>query len=226
MAAKSKTTAVRETEAARVERLARLEGPESIAGIPGPGRWLLAEFEPTTLFSLKISSATSSVGRTLVVPTPYAIKMALVDAGFRIGLSDNECDALLKQLVHIEVRISPASEVVVTHTFVKVRQESREGDPLHPYNSTIAYRELAYLNTSTTWAFDLVSIDSEIASLLIELLPHIYYIGKRGSFLRSFDFSERIHRPQYDPARGSPRRWSPPARAKSCRWTILARMRI
>ena len=34
--------------------------------------WLLFEYEPTTLFSLKTSRATSTVGKTLLTPTPYA----------------------------------------------------------------------------------------------------------------------------------------------------------
>jgi len=82
---------------ARHARLPALEEAASVAGIPGPGRWLLAEYQPTALFSLKISSATSSVGKTLIVPTPYSIKMALVDAAFRVGLSDTECDSFLRR---------------------------------------------------------------------------------------------------------------------------------
>ena len=45
--------------------------------------WLLAIYEATTLFSLKTSDATSSGGRTLLAPTPYAIKMGLLDAAYR-----------------------------------------------------------------------------------------------------------------------------------------------
>jgi hypothetical protein len=81
---------------ARDVRLGELEQVTAVAGIPGPGRWLIAEYQPTALFSLKISSATSSVGKTLVVPTPYSIKMALVDAAFRTGLTDQECGNFLR----------------------------------------------------------------------------------------------------------------------------------
>src|SRR5713226_128052 len=162
MAAKGKA-AKSSDEASRVNRIAELQSPEAVAGIPGPGRWLIAEFEPTSLFSLKISLATSSVGRTLVIPTPYSIKMALVDAGFRAGLPDDQCAELLRALTQVDVRVAPARDVVVTHTFIKVRQESRDADPLRPYNSTVAYRELAHLSQSTSWAFDLASIDDAVA---------------------------------------------------------------
>jgi hypothetical protein len=165
-------------------RVAQLESADPVGGFGGPGRWLVAEVEPVALFSLKISSATSSVGRTLVIPTPDAIKMSLVDAGFRAGLTDRDCDALLRALRQVDVRIGPSRSAVVTHTFVKVRQETRSSVSLGPYNSNIAYRDVAYLSGATLWAFDLVGGDAVFAEQLIWLLPHVSYIGKRGSFVR------------------------------------------
>jgi hypothetical protein len=122
------------------ERVSALDSPTPIAGILGPGRWLVVDYDPTALFSLKISMATSSVGKTLVVPTPYAIKMALIDAAFRRDYTEPDCEALLRSLIQVTVRTGPGPGAVVTHTFVKVRQESRDSDPLRPYSSTIAYR--------------------------------------------------------------------------------------
>ena len=34
------------------------------------------------------------------------------------------------------------------------------------------------------WAFDLAAGDDKFASWLVELLPHVNYIGKRGSFIQ------------------------------------------
>lgn len=213
MAAKSKAKSNDDAEA-RAARLAKLNGGEAVAGIPGPGRWLIAEYEPTALFSLKVSLATSSVGRTLVIPTPYAIKMAVVDAGFRAGLGKNECDDLLRALAATEVRIAPPPSAVVTHTFIKVRQESRKGDPLRPYGSTIAYREVAHLSGATLWAFDLAENDEQFATCLTTLLPYISYVGKRGSFIRLLRLwrlaTLDIYFTQPVPSQGS---WSPPPRA-------------
>jgi hypothetical protein len=214
MARKTKPNTVQLADSSIADRVAQLEHPDPVGGVPGPGRWLVAEFEPTSLFSLKISSATSSVGRTLVIPTPYSIKMALVDAGFRAGLPDAQCGELLRSLSRVEVRLAPAQEIVVTHTFVKVRQESRERDPLRPYGPTIAYRELAHLSQTMRWAFDLASADDSLTARLAELLPHVGYIGKRGSFVRFIqvyrasalgsEFTQPVERA------GT---WSPPQRA-------------
>lgn len=164
------------------ERREVLASPAPVAGIPGPGHWLVAEYLPTAPFSLKISLATSSVGKTLVIPTPYSIKMALVDAGFRIGLSDLECDAYLRALRNIDIRISPPRAAVVTHTFVKVRQESRKPGQL--FDTSIAYRELAHHHGSWQWAFDISAVSDRIAEMLVKLAPHVSYIGKRGSFIQ------------------------------------------
>ena len=199
---------------ARTARLAALEQRIAVAGIPGPGRWLVAEYQPTALFSLKISLATSSVGKTLVIPTPYAIKMALVDAAFRAGLSDAECANLLRSMVGVDVRIGPTQAAAVTHTFVKVRQESRDGDPLRPYIANIAYREIAHHHGRWLWAFDLAAGDDLLAERLVRLAPHVGYVGKRGSFIqflglsRIAELSNRFTQPVQNHAP-----WSPPRRA-------------
>src|SRR3972149_509738 len=99
MARRKQVSAATSDEDSRTARLAALDGSGPIAGVPGPGRWLVAEYQPAALFSLKISLATSSVGKTLVVPTPYSIKMAFVDAAFRAGVPDGEGADFLGSLV-------------------------------------------------------------------------------------------------------------------------------
>lgn len=199
---------------ARAARLRALDQAIPLAGIPGPGRWLVAEFQPTALFSLKISLATSSVGKTLIVPTPYSIKMAFVDAAFRAGLIDTECDGFLRSLAVVDLRVTPATATAVTHTFVKVRQESREGDPLVPYIASIAYREVAHHYGRWLWAFDLACGEETLAERLVRTAPHVSYIGKRGSFVqflglsRLSELNDRFTQPIQNE-----RPWSPPPRA-------------
>lgn len=174
------------------ERLAALAEATPVAGVPGPGRWLVVEYQPTALFSLKMSQATSSVGKTLVVPTPYSIKMAFVDAAFRAGFSDAECDGLVRSLARVEVRIAPPRAACVTHTFIKIRQESRDADPLRPYIASIAYREIVHHSGVWRWAFDLAAGDNTLAGHLIRIAPHVVSIGKRGSFIQFVGFSRRM----------------------------------
>ncbi|MEW6245291.1 MAG: hypothetical protein AB1555_01115 [Nitrospirota bacterium] len=184
MARKKKPDVKEPKENKRAARLAVLAQPTAIAGVPGPGHWLIAEYQPTALFSLKISLATSSVGKTLVVPTPYSIKMAFVDAAFRARLSDLECEDFLRSLVGVEVRIRPPEAACITHTFVKVRQEPKTPDPLRPYIDSIAYREVVHYQGTWGWAFDLATGDDTLAERLVRIAPHVAYIGKRGSFIQ------------------------------------------
>ena len=197
------------------KRIAALDREDPVGGVPGPGRWLIAEYQPTSLFSLKASQATSSVGVSLVVPTPYAIKMAFVDAAFRAGLTYRECEEAIKLLASVDVRIAPAPLAVVTNTFVKVRQESRDGDPLRPYGSTISYRELVYLHGSWRWAFDLAHIENVVAEQLAMVAPHVGYIGKRGSFVQ---FIGPLYRkltlgPEFTQPINGTEGWTPPIRS-------------
>ena len=167
------------------QRVSALAGEAPVAGVAGPGRWLVVEYAPTSLFSLKTSQATSSVGVSLVIPTPYAIKMAFVDVAFRAGFPlEEDYDVFLRSLAPVDVRIGPARAAVVTNTFLKIRQESRDGDPLRPYGPAIAYREMVSLRGSWLWAFDLARGDDLLAERLVRLAPYVSYVGKRGSFIQ------------------------------------------
>jgi hypothetical protein len=186
------------TDAARKEfpaqRLSELAAAKTIAGVPGPGRWLIVEYSPTALFSLKSSLATSSVGKSLLIPTPYSIKMAFVDAAFRARFSDSECAHLLRALVAVEIRIAPPEAACVTHTFVKVRTEPHKPNPnpLRPYIDSIAYREVVHHQGVWRWAFDLATGDDVLAESLVTLAPHVAYIGKRGSFIQFVGLSRLV----------------------------------
>jgi hypothetical protein len=176
----------------RVERIhdAILASDASIGGVSGPGRWLVANFAPTSLFSLKASMATSSVGKTLLVPTPYSIKMALIDAAFRCGW-DGDIGSLVEDLSETGLSIGVPEHAAVTHTIVKIRQEPKTRKPLEPYIAAVAYREFVYLHGEWQWAFDLASMPERAALAIIALLPAVNYIGKRGSFIQFLGFSRR-----------------------------------
>lgn len=196
------------------KREQELNSGDRIAGICGPGRWLVFEYAPVALFSLKSSLATSTAGITLLVPTPYAVKMAFVDASFRAGFDYGLCAKILESLVRIQVFISPPTHAVVTQTFVKIRQESRKGDPLRPYGPNVAYRELVHFSGKWRFAFDLVPQDDEVTEILVRCAPHVNYIGKRGSFIQYECAFRLLHLDETftQPVQGSAT-WTIPARA-------------
>lgn len=165
--------------------------------------WLLFEFKPSTLFALKSSYATSTVARSLVVPTPYVIKMAFLNAAFHSEKNEIFCRNFVDRLSSVQIRIKPSSESVVTQTIQNVRVPLRENstdkvktnsetsDKVMEYQSTVAYREVVWLKDSWIWALN-VGDDVKLADDLLELAPYINYVGKRGSFVQFI----RAHGPE------------------------------
>ena len=162
----------------------------SIGGVTGPGRWLMVRYLPVSLFSLKASSASSGVGRTLLVPTPYSCKMALLDAGLSSGLIDGDdaAEKLVLRLCEAAVRVGVPEQAVVTHTIIKIRQEPKKATEGVAYTPSIAYREFVHFSGEMVLAWDLQTLDREAAESICALAPLVRYLGKRGSFFQFVGF--------------------------------------
>lgn len=147
--------------------------------------WLIAEYEAVTLFSLKLSVATSSGGKTLLVPTPYALKMALLDSACRtLGVSVAE--SLWEQIRGLQVAIRPAPKVVVTNLFQRILKPYKktpkpETPDFGPFQRTIGYREYAQLVGTMSVALNL---DDAQRDTFVNLFLNINYFGKRGGFMQ------------------------------------------
>ena len=86
--------------------------------------WVTADYEAATLFSLKYSTATSSGGKTLLVPTPFAIKMALLDSACRTaGVA--QAQAWWEMIRDLRVAVRPPEHVVVSNIFQKILRPRR-----------------------------------------------------------------------------------------------------
>lgn len=146
--------------------------------------WLVAAFEPVCLFSLRMTNTTSKGGKTLVVPTPYAVKMALIDACFRAE-GRSVAHATARKVFDVvkprRIRFQPPPHCVVQNTFVKVLDAERDGNL--PFKQTIVYREFAsFSGGPLEIAMDSSHLMTEELKLIEELFWHINSIGKRGSF--------------------------------------------
>ncbi len=147
--------------------------------------WILARYEMVALFSLKASTATGSGAKSLLLPTPYALKMALLDAACRTrGVA--AARSLWPAIRGARVAVDPPPRALVTNLFAKVlklrRRPAQAGDmDAGPFGRTIAFREYVQhvgplgiaLGVSEEWATD-------IASLLVQ----ISYLGKRGGVVQ------------------------------------------
>jgi hypothetical protein len=154
-------------------------------------QWLVFRFSTAALFSLKMSRATSTSGKTLLTPTPYAAKMAFVDAALRHGLTSDP-GRLVHNLANATLRIGVPQHACVTGTIQSVRQETpaaeRKRKPrLPPYRANIAMREFVHFQGTLSLAFDLESCTEDLIGLLQRVAPAINYLGKRASFLQYLD---------------------------------------
>src|SRR5260370_1106544 len=83
------------------------------------GRWLIAAYWPVSLFSLRMTHATSKGGKTLVGPTPYAVKMAILDACFRAyegTKADEGARTVFEWIKGRAVRFRPPKHCIVNNT--------------------------------------------------------------------------------------------------------------
>ncbi|MGB1288831.1 MAG: hypothetical protein ACPG7F_20025, partial [Aggregatilineales bacterium] len=147
--------------------------------------WMIAMYRATSLFSLKPATATASGGRTLLVPTPYAIKMALLDVMCRLIGQAAAGAAWDDWLGQVDIALRPAQAVVVNNTFIRILRPPKKAKPGQPFQRTIAYREYAQLAGDFGIAL-LLSDDApdDVVALAQRAFVHVNYLGKRGGFVQ------------------------------------------
>ncbi len=179
--------------------------------------WTIARYLSVAPFSLKPAAATSSGGKTLLVVTPYAVKMALVDVALRrLGIERGaELFPLLRDL---SVSIALPHDILVFKTFSKIwrpveSKDSKKPDETqeafearmrekmteriergqYPFYSTISFRE--YVSYREAFQLAIATPDgAELPAELAPLLMGINYFGKRGGFVQIME------PPHYDQA--------------------------
>ena len=155
--------------------------------------WIVAEYQPTTLFSLRPATATTSGGKSLIVPTAFAIKMALLDAVIRTqGVQRGE--ELFATIRDLRIGLLPPQNIVVNSTFTKIlrlkeiktkasekaeKVTEAQANQQWPFQRTIAYRE--YVQLGGPLAVALLSMTPDV---LTPMLLQINYLGKRGGFIQ------------------------------------------
>lgn len=151
--------------------------------------WLIVRYAPVSLFSLRSTYATNKGGKTLLVPTPYSVKMALLDACFRAYPSSEAESAARQTFDRIKsqsVRVQPPAECIVQNTFVRMlqpaRDEAEESTPSGPFSRTIVYREFVFFRGEMEIALGVDNLGDSECGELVNLALHINHFGKRGSF--------------------------------------------
>lgn len=165
--------------------------------------WVMMRYHPVSFFSLRPYDATSSGGKTLIAPTAFAVKMALLSASIQTaGLeAGRERFPLIRDL---SIAIDLPDHITVVKSFAKIRRPAEFKDAKtkdqktaqlrdskqYPFQSTIAYREFVQFgdplsaSSENTVAIACAPSTGDPPSWLGPTLAAINYLGKRGSFLQ------------------------------------------
>ncbi|MCB0112486.1 MAG: hypothetical protein R2873_20435 [Caldilineaceae bacterium] len=159
--------------------------------------WLITRYDPVSLISLKASTATSTGGKSLLLPTPFAFKMALLDVVIQnVGLEQGK-----KHWSTIragQVAVHGPDRISVNNSFTKILKPNRNSgvDPdtglISVMIRTIAFREYVQWQGPCRIAFSIEDTETEAWA---RWLTQIHYIGKRGGFIQAVappDVSENL----------------------------------
>lgn len=151
--------------------------------------YLKIDYEPTSLFSLKKSEATNSAGKSLFSPSPYSIKMALLNAIITYDSLDSakENFNLIRDL---EISYRLPNNIVVNNCFIKIMKDNDKAAPeeklLNPFKTTVAFREYVYLGGIISFAVESNTNTEQQQNyeFLQKWFMHINYFGKKGCFFQ------------------------------------------
>ncbi|MCX7841127.1 MAG: hypothetical protein N2559_16950 [Anaerolineae bacterium] len=160
--------------------------------------WLITEYHPAALFSLKVGVATSTGAKTLFLPTPFAIRTAFLDAGIRTRGIDAGAE-IFDALKSLRLAARPPERIVVTNLFAKVlkpqrrdkkgEEDDEDADSAGAMQRSIAFREYAHLDGILALAFE---GEAEALAIVESLASQVNYFGKRGSFFQLAHLPRRV----------------------------------
>ena len=161
-----------------------------------------AIFKSTSLFSLKDSNSTNSGGKALFLPSPYAVKMAILNQAITSGgllqkLAEN-ASLEFKYIRDTQIYFSIASDICTNNTFIKIQRnkedkrsktDKEKGKLFVPgFISTISFREFVDIPGNIEIIFE--TDNEEAIKFLKRYIYKINYFGKRGSFFQFLEYSD------------------------------------
>ena len=154
-----------------------------------------AVFQPTTLFSLKDSNSTNSGAKSLFLPSPYAIKMAILNQAITLNGVDFEGNGKKNEWFEIvrdaDIGYFMQGNFCVNNCFVKILKPSRS-EP-GKVQETVSFREYIHINEPIEIIFTVR--DEEEKEFLQQFIHKINYFGKRGCFFQFMEYKDEPREP-------------------------------
>lgn len=149
-----------------------------------------ATFLPTALFSLKDSNATNSGAKSLFIPSPYAIKMSIINQAiildnidFKSNGRNNDSFATVRDM-RIEYRLR--GNFCVNKCFLKILKPSRSEKGA--MQETVSFREYIHISEPIELIFEVS--DTAQKDFIKKYLHKVNYFGKRGCFFQFVEYSD------------------------------------
>lgn len=171
-------------------------------------QWLTVSYQPVSLFSLKRSDATSMAARSNLVPTPYAIKMALLkvlleqEGQANLTHFDRWIKGEFNWIRDLQIFVQPPERLVVNRNGYKLRYYDQTADKADKTRLTVAmqdgfvFREWLFLEGKLQICCGPTSRYLELQ----QLFAQINYFGKRGCFFQYLpDETQETVNPQFQP---------------------------
>jgi hypothetical protein len=164
--------------------------------------YILAVYDPyflksceksgVSLFTLKRSDATSMAARSNLVPTPYAIKMALLKALLESQGKHHQDDFEIwikkefSWIRDLQIYLLPPEQLVVNRNGYKLRYYDQTADKADKNRSTVpmqdgfVFREWIHLQGE----LKICAGECDNLTQLTQLFAQINYFGKKGCFFQ------------------------------------------
>jgi hypothetical protein len=145
-----------------------------------------AIYQPTNLFSLRESNSTNSGAKSLLLPSPYSIKMALFNQAITIDGQeqfDNKNSEELTYIRDAKIGYYISGSFCVNNCFVTI-QSLRDGT----YRGKPSFREYVYLSEKIEIIFEVQEQRTKL--YLQKYLHRINYFGKRGCFFQFVGYND------------------------------------
>ncbi len=162
--------------------------------------WIITTFQPVSLISLKVATATSTGGKSLLVPTPYTLKMALLNTVIQqTGVAAGE--RLWPTIRDTQFSIKGPERIAVTNTFTKILKPMK-GKPSQDVETgltrsminTIGFREYVQWQGKVQIAAQSPATTETLPWQ--QWLTSLQYFGKRGGFVQAIDCVEEETLPE------------------------------
>lgn len=146
-------------------------------------------YQPTNLFTLKESNSTNSGAKSLLLPSPYSIKMALFNQAIILDGQAQFESKKSKELSYIrdaKIEYYISGSFCVNNCFVTV-QSLRDGF----FRGKPSFREYIYISDDIELIFE---VEDEAAKFFLQKYLHrINYFGKRGCFFQFICYKNNPH---------------------------------